>query len=72
MERLMYVTRHQNLYRQQQQEDANNSMTGEADLAKLSIQKSIWWKTMRKEEMCYTHAISTYGIRVCTLGTPGT
>lgn len=57
VERLMSATRHQNLHRWQQEEDANNSMAGEADLAKLSIQKFIWWQTVRKEEMCYTHAI---------------
>lgn len=52
----MSATRHQNLHRWQQEEDANNSMAGEADLAKLSIQKFIWWQTVRKK--CVTLMLS--------------
>lgn len=67
---LMSVRRHQNL-RRWQQEDAN-SMLGEADLAKLSGQKSIWWKAVRKEEIGYAHAISSYGNSIYASWIPGT
>lgn len=36
-------------------------MLGKADLAKLSGQKFIQWHAVRKEEISYTHAISSYG-----------